>query len=85
MFKDTIKNIHKDEFKIGRTSLNVGVKNRLKQWTKQCNGKLKLYSKWHVKNHQICEQMIHEELKLKGFWSGKKKCENLAPYYINKK
>jgi hypothetical protein len=66
------------EFKIGRTTAAVGVKKRLKQWQRKCNNKLKLVAKWYCKNHENCESLIHTELKLNGFWSGKKQCNSCS-------
>ena len=60
--------------KVGRTLGKVGVNKRLNQWQRKCNQKLFLIRKWFCLKHQICEQMIHLELKLNGYWCGKRKC-----------
>jgi hypothetical protein len=67
-----------DKLKIGRT---IGVDNRMKQWTKQCKSKLKVIKKWHVKHHEFCESMIHEELKLKNYWCGPLKCPTCKAFH----
>jgi hypothetical protein len=70
-----------DKLKIGRTSKHIGVDNRMKQWIKQCKSKLKVIKKWHVKHHEFCEKMIHQELKLKDYWCGKLKCPTCKSHH----
>ena len=68
-----------DVHKIGRT---VGVSKRLKQWRKQCKKRLNFVGKWHTEKHQICERIIHLELKLNGYWLGKRSCTCKGKYHI---
>ena len=63
-----------DVYKIGRTKATVGVKKRLKQWSSKCNKRLKLIKKWYCHDHERAEAVIHLELKLNGFWYGKRQC-----------
>jgi hypothetical protein len=69
------------KLKIGRTSKHIGVNNRMKQWIKQCKSRLNMIKKWHVKHHEFCEKMIHEELKLKNHWCGKLKCPTCKAFH----
>ncbi|KAI8826297.1 uncharacterized protein EV422DRAFT_503580 [Fimicolochytrium jonesii] len=54
-----------DRWKVGCTSLKVGVKKRLAQWGRQCGRSPVLIGEWKVKHHRLCENLIHSELKLK--------------------
>ena len=63
-------------YKVGRTGSLVGVDKRLKQWNRKCKKKLKLVMKFFVENnHELCESMIHLELKSKGVWCGYLTCD----------
>ncbi|KAI8916799.1 hypothetical protein DFJ77DRAFT_356626 [Powellomyces hirtus] len=64
----------RQHWKIGCTSARVGVKKRLNQWEKQCKQKLRLIGQWGVKYHMLCENLIHTELKAKGYWLGQIAC-----------
>ena len=63
-------------YKVGRTTSTVGVDKRLKQWKRKCKKTLRLVKKFFVEeNHELCESIIHLELKSKGVWCGYLSCE----------
>lgn len=63
-------------YKVGRTASTVGVDKRLKQWKRKCKKRLRLVKKFFVEGcHELCESMIHLELKSKGLWCGFLKCK----------
>ncbi len=66
-------------YKVGRTGNTVGVNKRLKQWKRKCKKRLRLVKKFFVvENHELCESIIHLELKSKGLWCGYLSCETCS-------
>ncbi len=66
-------------YKVGRTASTVGVDKRLKQWKRKCKKRLRLEKKFFLEqNHELCESMIHLELKSKGLWCGYLFCETCS-------
>jgi hypothetical protein len=67
--------------KVGRTAAKVGVNRRIGQWESKCSKGVVLVRKWFCQRHIMAEKMIHLELKLNGFWHGKRFCENCKGYH----
>jgi hypothetical protein len=65
--------------KIGRSAAKVGVNRRIGQWESKCSRILIFVKKWYCIRHKMAEKMIHLELKLNGFWHGKR--ENCKGYH----
>ncbi len=66
-------------YKVGRTASTVGVNKRLKQWKRKCKKRLRLVKKFFVvENHELCESIIHLELKSKGLWCGYLTCNTCS-------
>lgn len=71
-----LKDGHHCVFKVGRTASTIGVAKRLRQWVRKCKKNLRLVRKFFVEsNHELCEAMIHLELKLNGLWCGNVSCD----------
>ncbi len=64
-----------NEYKIGRTKVQVGVNKRLNQWTLKCKKKLQLITKFYSKDIESSELMIHQELRANGMWVKGKNCD----------
>ena len=82
MFYIYLKDDHSLIYKVGRTKSDVGVSKRLNQWVRKCKKNLRLIQKFFVEsNHELCEAMIHHELKLNRFWCGNMSCETCEGYH----